>query len=367
MHDRGIGKKRIAAFLLSAALLLSAAAAGLLTGGLLTETPAEAASAKVVVLDPGHGGSEKGACYYGMEEKTLNLKIAKYCKAELGKYENVRVILTRTTDRKFNTSDLMADLKARCLVAKNNNAAIFVCLHNNAYGEGESTKTNGARVYYQNHSYYRSVGDASHELAKTLVNRIAACGLTNGGARTKYSDDRSRRDKNGKRGDGYGVLYYSKLFKIPGVIVEHAFMSNPGDAAKLQQEAFLKKLGQADAEGIARYLGLKKKKTGWQTSGGSKYYYDANGKKVIGWRTVNGKKYYFRKPNGVMLKGWGTIGGKKYYCSKKDGHMLKGWQTIGGKKYYFSKKDGHTLTGTQKIGSKTYQFNEKGVLIQTGS
>lgn len=366
MYDRRNRKKRISAILLSTVLLLSAAATGLLAGGLLGETPAEAASAKVVVLDPGHGGREKGACYSGMEEKTLNLKIAKYCQEELGKYENVRVILTRTTDRKFNNSDLMADLKARCMVAKNNKADIFVCLHNNAYGAGESTRTNGARVYYQNHSHYRSVGDDSHRLAQLLVDRIASCGLKNGGARTKYSDDSSRRDKNGKKGDGYGVLHYCKLFRIPAVIVEHAFMSNPGDAAKLKKDSFLKKLGQADAAGIAQYLGLKKKTGRWVTSGSSRYYYKADGKKATSWQTIGGKKYYFRKSDGKMLTGRQTIGEKRFYFSEKDGHMLTGWQTIDGKKFYFSKKDGHMLTSWWTIDGKKYYFKKSDGHMLTG-
>ena len=50
----------------------------------------------VIVLDPGHGGHDSGAtCYWGgrwYREKTLNLAIAKACKAKLEQYAGVQVL-----------------------------------------------------------------------------------------------------------------------------------------------------------------------------------------------------------------------------------------------------------------------------------
>lgn len=376
-------RKRVLSLILSAVILAGTAGAGILPGQALLEQPAEAAAAtKVVVLDPGHGGWEKGATYYGMEEKTLNLKIARYCQAALLRYANVRVVMTRSLDTTVSKYRDNRDREARAKIAKNNNADLFVCLHNNAFGEGESKKTNGARVYYQNGSFYSSVGDASRRLASIMVRKVAACGVANGGARVRHSDDKGRRDQKGNKGDYYGVLYHCKKFKIPAVIVEHAFMTNAGDAAKLRKESFLKQLGEADAAAIAEYLGLKKKtatvkvpaakkaaatasKAGWRTVSGKKYYYNAAGKKVTGWQTIGGRKYFFRKKDGRMMTGWQKINKKKYYFSKSDGHMLTGWQKIGGKKYFLSRSDGHMLTGKQKIDGRRYKFSSKGVLKKT--
>ncbi len=379
--------RRILSSLLIAVIMITAASVHPALGRAAGTVTADAATGtKVVVLDPGHGGGEKGACYFGMQEKTLNLKIANYCREELLKYANVKVIMTRTSDTSINKSGTSADLLARSLVAKRNNASIFVCLHNNAFGEGESAATNGVRVYHQNNSFYASVGAQSKKLAQIMARRIAALGLANGGARTKYSDDKARRDPGGKKGDYYAVLYYNKTYKIPAVIVEHAFMSNKSDAAKLKKEAFLKQLGVADAAAIAEYLGLKKTgkyTTGWYKVSGKTYYYDSNGYKVTGWKVINNKKYYFRIKDGLMLKGLNPIGKKKYYFSPKDGHMLtgfqtikkykyyfsvkngsmlKGWQKIGGRKYYFRPKDGRMLTGRHTIGGKKYTFAKNGVL-----
>lgn len=314
---------RALALVQAVVMMIAGAAPGAAAGISAGKLSAFAAKTKVVVLDPGHGGRESGAHYYGMKEKNLNLKIAKYCQAELKKYAGVKVIMTRTTDRAVSSAGTSADLLARSRVAKNNKADIFVCLHNNAFGPGESKATHGARVYYQNNSFYESVGTKSKKLAQAILKRVVGCGLTNGGVRTKYSSDRSRRDSKGRKGDYYAVLYYNKTYKIPAVIVEHAFMSNAGDAALLKSEAFLKRLGVADAAAIADYLGLKK-----------------TGKFLTGWHTSAGKTYYY----------------------DKNGNMLTAWQTIGGKKYYFSVKDGHMLTGKQWIGGKTYTFSAKGVL-----
>ena len=385
--SKSLAKKGLT-LLLAAAITIASGICPVLSRAAGTVTADAAVKTRVVVLDPGHGGGEKGACYYGMQEKVLNLKIAKYCQAELARYANVKVIMTRTSDRAVSTAGLSADLQARSRIAKNNHADLFVCLHNNAFGEGESAATNGVRVYHQNNSFYANVGAQSKKLAQILAGKIAGCGLTNGGARTKYSDDRSRRDPSGKKGDYYGVLFYNKTYRIPAVIVEHAFMSNKSDAAKLKSEAFLKRLGQADAAAIAEYLGLKKTgkyNTGWYRSSGKTYYFDSNGYKLTGWQTINRKKYYFSvkdghmltglqkigtkyyylsPKDGQMLTGFQTIGSKKYYFSAKDGHMLTGWQIIGGRKYYFSVKDGHMLTGRQWIGGRIYTFTKDGVLVK---
>ena len=326
LHKRKL-LKRFLSLILATVILSAAAGIGPSFTGTVGPIPVYAAKnkKKVVVLDPGHGGREKVACHFGMQEKVLNLKIAKYCEAELKKYAGVTVIMTRRTDRSMNAGGYSEDLLARCRIAKQHNADLFVCLHNNAYGPGESAATHGVRVYYQNSSFYAGVGAESKNLALKILRRIAGCGVANGGVRTKNSANRRRRDKRGNKGDYYAVLYHNKTYRIPAVIVEHAFMSNAGDAALLKKEAFLKRLGEADAAAIAEHLGLKKSgkyPTGWQKGSAGKYYYDNNG------------------------------------------YKLTGWQTIGGKKYYFSVKDGRMLTGTRRIGSKTYTFSKKGVLIK---
>ncbi|OYO59444.1 hypothetical protein CG709_18650, partial [Lachnotalea glycerini] len=83
------------------------------------------ATGVVVVLDPGHGGTDGGATSGPFVEKDLNLKISKYTKAELEKYSGVIVKMTRTTDT-------YVGLEERTIIAKNYGADLFVSQHLNS-------------------------------------------------------------------------------------------------------------------------------------------------------------------------------------------------------------------------------------------
>ena len=69
----------------------------------------------VIVIDPGHGGTgdrNLGAQYNGFSEKDLTLKVANAMKAELEKYDNVTVYLTRTADGYISLEDRAAFAKS---------------------------------------------------------------------------------------------------------------------------------------------------------------------------------------------------------------------------------------------------------------
>ncbi len=202
----------------------------------------------VVVLDAGHGGSDPGAQKNGIVEKTVNLKIAQYCKEELGQYAGIVVYMTRN-------SDTYLTLAQRAQVAINKKADLFVSLHNNS---NESSGPNGANVYYPNSNYNANVGKTGMELASIIESKLTDLGLASGGIHIRNSENNTRYP-DGSLADYYGVIKRCKEYGIPGLIVEHAFISNAGDAQKyLSSDASLKKLGIADATGIAEYFGLKK-------------------------------------------------------------------------------------------------------------
>ncbi len=101
----------------------------------------------VVAIDAGHGGTDGGATYDGMQEKTLNLKIAKYLKTYLEEYAGVQVYLTRSTDTYL-------DLSERVKRSVANNADVFISIHNNA---SSNLETSGSMVFYPNSSYRPSL------------------------------------------------------------------------------------------------------------------------------------------------------------------------------------------------------------------
>ena len=219
-----------------------------IVGNIATKRSLTRSGSLVVVLDPGHGGSDSGAVANNLIEKNLTLSIAKYCKAELEKYSGVTVYMTRSDDS-------YVGLGERVQRAKNWGADVFVSIHINSV---DAASAYGAEVWYPNSSYNPSVHAEGKDLANRIQQELVALGLGNRGIKIRNSESGSTYP-DGSIADYYSVIKDSKKNGFPGIIVEHAFLTNPSDAAKLQQESFLKELGIADATGIAKTYGLQKK------------------------------------------------------------------------------------------------------------
>ena len=373
----------------------------------------------VVALDPGHDAWDAGARGNGLKEEELTLKIANYCKEELEQYSGVSVYMTRTTAACPYGIWGVGCIEKRVQAAANAGAQIFVSFHLNA---ATSSSANGAEVIVPNKSWKAEVGSEGAELGQAILDELVKLGLSDRGI---YSKDTTINERypDGSISDYFGVQIYCKEQGIPGLIVEHAFISNSGDANSfLKTEAGLKKLGVADATGIAKYLGLSKghweyiegqgwkyytegkyasyqwlliggywyffdsnefMHTGWLESGGKWYYLGAEGDGAMktGWQYIDNEWYYFHI-SGAMQTGWQLIGGKWYYMNAcgvmqtgwlrsgdrklylgPSGDAYIGWHTIDGKKYYFD-ANGYMLTGRQVIGGVTYIFADTGELLE---
>lgn len=225
------------------------------------------ASNRIIVLDPGHDATHAGAQGNGLREEVLSLKIATYCKAELEQYAGVTVYLTRGSACPYpGTSSTVCNRRRIQDAVNNKKASVYVSLHMNS---SEASSANGAEVYYPNSSWKPGVGAEGKGLAQEIQNKLAALGLSNRGIKFKDSDDGGKYD-DGSVADYFTVQNECKELGIPGLIVEHAFISNSSDANNfLKTEAGLKKLGVADAAGIAAYYGLSK--TGNLTLDTTKY------------------------------------------------------------------------------------------------
>lgn len=128
----------------------------------------------VVVLDPGHGGSDSGATRGSVYEKNLNLKVAQYCKEELEEYSGVTVYMTRTNDTYLT-------LEQRAAKAKSYSADILVSIHQNS---GSSSAT-GAEVYYPNRNYNTSASDTGKKTADSILTELSKLGLKNRGSKIR--------------------------------------------------------------------------------------------------------------------------------------------------------------------------------------
>ena len=177
----------------------------------------------VVVIDPGHGGSEKGAVgCLGDEEKDINLKIAQEVETIL-RNKDINVILTRECDANVELSD-------RIKTAEENDTDIFVSIHLNSIGDIPMNihKNRGTSVYYYNNN--------SKDFAEKLKDSVTSSAGT--------------RDDGVKTGS-FAVI---RPTEYVAVLVETAYMTNPMDSVLYTNDKWIKKAAKGIAEGIIKYL-----------------------------------------------------------------------------------------------------------------
>jgi N-acetylmuramoyl-L-alanine amidase len=184
---------------------------------------------RIVVIDPGHGGSEPGAIHNGIEEKDLNLDIALRLN-ELLKSNKIKTYMIREDDS-------YVGLYERAYIANELDASLFLSIHNNAYDkEYDGTMT----LCY---SKSCDLGFTGYDFAKIVhESLLKKLGTTD--------RDIIERQK----------LVVLRETKMPSVIAEIAFMTNKKDMENLQKESFRQKSAEALCEAVIKALnepGLK--------------------------------------------------------------------------------------------------------------
>ena len=184
--------------------------------------------AYVIALDPGHGGMDPGAQGNGKSEADLTWKIAVACKVKLEQY-GFKVVMSRDQYGTYGGNDFLYRVQ-RCV---SQGAQAFVSFHINSGGSG----AHGAEVYAPtaNGSSYTQ---ASVELAQKVMNNLHALGLSYRGVFQM------------ELGDEFAVIRCAREQGIPGILIEHGFISNSGDVWNYFSDAGCKRLGEADADAI---------------------------------------------------------------------------------------------------------------------
>jgi len=210
----------------------------------------------VIVLDPGHDDTHAGARGNGGEEENLNFRIASYCKQVLDQYSGVKVYMTRKSDAcPYPGTTAATCNNKRVEQAKKWGADVFISFHLNA---SANANAQGAEVYYPNKNYNPSASKQGKELAEKILDNLVELGLVDRGAKIRNSENATKYP-DGSLADYYGVIRNSKLNGFPGIIIEHAFISNASDAGYfLSSEEKLQALGVADAQAIIDVYNLKK-------------------------------------------------------------------------------------------------------------
>jgi len=218
-----IGKSYFSLFLLPAMLVLNS---------LYTHEVTHKLADKIIVVDAGHGGIDTGANRPGVLEKDINLAVALELKNTLNQY-GAKVALSRQTDIELSTEcdnekvrgRYHRDLMARVELAEESDADIFVSIHSNAV---VNTKRHGAEVFYYGKS------EAGKVLATTIQTELHKITTTPSTA--------SAAD--------YFVL---RKNKIPAVLIEIGYITNPDERRLLQTADYQKKLAESIAAGICNY------------------------------------------------------------------------------------------------------------------
>jgi N-acetylmuramoyl-L-alanine amidase len=174
----------------------------------------------VVVIDPGHGGSDRGGMPgQRIAEKGFTLDTAKRLGRVLGNGTGIKVVLTRV-------SDAFVSLTERTSIANQyaGRDAVFVSIHFNA---GRREGAYGIETYYNN--------QRGHRLAALVHPRVI---------QAMASIDR------GVRRRGYSVLRRNRL---PAILVECGFLTNHAEAARISDPRSRERLARAIADAIVRY------------------------------------------------------------------------------------------------------------------
>ena len=188
---------------------------------------------RVIVIDPGHGGSDSGAIGpTGVMEKSITLRVGNELRRLLTQ-EGATVIMTRTTDKEVSPKRSKAtdieELQARCDVANKQNADIFVSIHMDSFTNDAAKGTTG---------YYYSLGNKRSRL---LADKIRVGVIDQLGTQS--------------RGTQSSNFYVVKHTDMPATLVELAFISNKSEEKLMNSEEGIKKAAQGIADGIADYFG----------------------------------------------------------------------------------------------------------------
>jgi N-acetylmuramoyl-L-alanine amidase len=247
------------------AAIVEAAANSQLDGRVRSSAAARGHDLPVVVLDPGHGGTDPGAISVnGLYEKNLVLEMARELETLIERSGRYRVVLTREGDEYI-------PLRERVAKARKLGGDVFISLHadslRHAEMRGASIYTLSEKASDQEAAKFAAQENKADILVDTDLSQHDAMVAT-------ILIDLAQRDTNNKsialadvlaeelarvtslvrrhrRFAGFAVL---KSPEVPSVLLELGYLSNPDDARNLAEPDYRAKLGQAIVRSLDRYF-----------------------------------------------------------------------------------------------------------------
>jgi N-acetylmuramoyl-L-alanine amidase len=177
-----------------------------------------ALAGRVIVLDPGHGGADRGATTGALAEADIVLDLATRIEGRLGA-AGVTTYLTRS-------ADTQPDDRARAELANDVEADLFLSLH---LHELETTRATGSACYFY------GTGLAGHQARSWVGERLAALIQAEIVSRTDLVDGRCHPKS-------WELL---RLTRMPAIRLQPGYLTNSSDAARLAGPAFRAAVAEA--------------------------------------------------------------------------------------------------------------------------
>lgn len=178
----------------------------------------------LIILDPGHGGTDEGAKINTFMEKKIALTTALLTKKHLEEL-GYRVVMTRNRD-------VFLPLPRRVSIANKTKGSLFVSVH---FNSSPSIEAHGIEVFYYD----------SREMWRTRASkRLANCILYGVVDQTEAIS----------RGIKQGNFHVIRETEMPAVLVEGGFITNRDERGKLRERAYLDRLAFGIAQGIDKYM-----------------------------------------------------------------------------------------------------------------
>jgi N-acetylmuramoyl-L-alanine amidase len=232
------------------------------------QRPAHKNRRKIIVIDPGHGGHDCGAVgITGTKEKDFNLQIALELKSLFNKDKDFEVILTRE-------DDTFIPLSERPNIANENNADLFISIHNNS---AFSKDINGFEVYFLSEEATDTEASATAALENSVLElegrpskKLAMIqqilwAMTMGEFMNESSElgagicSQAGRLGTTIKGVKQGNFYVLRGARTPAVLVECAYVSNPLEESKLKTKKFCASAAEVIYKGAREYYAYKER------------------------------------------------------------------------------------------------------------
>ena len=216
-----------------------------------------------IVIDPGHGGEDRGAPGYikGTYEKDIALALGKKLAAKIRKKLKCDVIMTRNTDKYIS-------LEERTRIANRNKADLFISIHTNA---SRSKKAYGIETYFLNLAKDKaSVSVAARENAtseknisdlQTILNSLMkntkiteSSKLAKHVQTSMYNGLRKKYSHTKNKGVKQAPFYVLLGARMPSILVETSFISNKRECKRLKTAAYQNRICDSIITGIEKYI-----------------------------------------------------------------------------------------------------------------